>query len=163
MYSVWLIPRNADTEYLGHLIRNLSQKYNAPEFIPHITIYGDVNAGQEIVDEAVKHSIKGLKKFTIKTSNLAYEDYIWKTLFINIEQNLKLLQINEKLSEKLGEYIDYQFKPHISLIYKKMAELEKQKIIHDISIKNEFVIDKAAIIKSSENVDEWEMVSQYIF
>ncbi len=163
MFAVWLLPNTEDIEYLNGIIKNLSQRYSAPEFVPHITVYGLVDPSLEVLEECVKNSISDSKPFIVKKSGIDYSDDIWKTIFINIKPNSSLISINKKLARKLGQYARYEFMPHISLIYKKIDDAEKKKIIDSLKIKNEFTIDKIAIQKFSENVHEWEIIRTYSF
>ena len=64
-------------------------------------------------------------------------------------------------AQKLDQYTNYEFLPHISLIYKKIAKSEKVKIIDGLDIKNEFVMDRVAIQQYSENVNEWKIIRYF--
>ena len=161
MYAVWLLLEEQDSEYINRIIKNLSQRYGVTEFPCHITVYGLVNAELEVVEEAVKTSISNLKPFIVRKSGIEYSDDIWKSLFINIELTAELRLINKKLTQKLVHYDKYEFLPHISLIYKKMAEYEKRKIIDAMKIKNEFAIDKIAILEFSENIQDWKIIRSF--
>jgi 2'-5' RNA ligase len=163
MFAVWLIPEKKDKEYLGKIIKNLSQKYNSPKFLPHITIYGLVNLEPSILEVFIKSSVKNLKSFKIKNTGVGYSDQIWKSIFINIESNDDLNLINNRLTKNLNFYSSYQFDPHISLIYKQMPIPEKRKIIDDLKIKKEFAVDKITVQKYSENINEWKIVKEFSF
>lgn len=158
MFAVWLLPTNEDVSYLSEIVKKLSKAYDAPEFLPHITVYGLVNTDSRVIKDAVRKSITNLKPFMVRTAGISYSDYIWKSVFINIELNSDLVLINEKLSHKLAKYSTYEFSPHISLIYKNMDEFEKKKLIEGIEQKNQLVIDKIAILKFSENIHQWKIV-----
>jgi len=162
MFTVWLLLQKKDSKFISMIIKKLSQKYNSPEFLPHITIYGSVDSRQAI-EEAVKISIEDLKPFKVRTIGIDYSNDVWKTIFINIELNHELNLINKKISRNLNPYSAYQFVPHISLIYKKIPVIEKRKIIDNIKIKKKFTIDKIAIQKYSDNVNEWKIVKEFSF
>lgn len=159
MYAVWLLPEERDAEYLNRIIKNLSRLYGAPEFSSHVTVYGLVNAELELVEDAVKSSTINLKPFTVRKSGIGYSGDIWKSLFINIELTPELRLVNGRLTQNLVHYHEYEFFPHISLIYKKIDEYEKRKIIDRMKIKKEFIIDKIGILKFSENIQDWEIIT----
>ena len=161
MFAIWLLPNKEDTQFLETIINNLSQEFNTPKFLPHITVYGLVNTDLSIVEDAVKNSIDEIEPFIVKKSGIGYSDDMWKTLFINITSNTELHLINSKLGNKLDKYVQYEFSPHISLMYKKMKKTEKMKILESLRIKNEFVIKKIAIQKFSKKIHEWKIVRVY--
>ncbi len=158
MFAIWLLPIKEDVEYLKKIIKNLSQKYNSPEFLPHITIYGLVNIKMELLNKVINYSITNLKPFKVRKMSLGHSDNLWKTLFIKIKPNKALLLINRRLTNRLSRYADYNFTPHISLIYKNMSAGERIKIINTIKMKDEFTLDKIAILEFSEDVSEWSIL-----
>ena len=161
MFAIWLLPDEKDTRFLEAIINNLSQEFNSPKFLPHITAYGLVDIDLTIVEDAVENSIDEIKPFIVKKSGIGYSDDIWKSLFINIASNNELDLINSKLSYILGRYVQYKFSPHISLMYKNMEKMEKIKILESLRIKNEFEINKIAIQKFSKKIHEWKIIRVY--
>ncbi|MFB5629281.1 MAG: hydrolase, partial [Nitrosarchaeum sp.] len=65
------------------------------------------------------------------------------------------------LKKHFEKILKYQFNPHISLIYKILSSEEKNKIINELKIKNEFRVDKLAIQKFSPDIEKWEIVKEY--
>ena len=49
MYAIWLTFSQNDKKYLGKIIKKIAKKYDAPEFEPHITIYGLIDIEIEIM------------------------------------------------------------------------------------------------------------------
>ena len=74
---------------------------------------------------------------------------------------MQLHTINKNLTNNLSKFGQYTFKPHVSLIYKKMSHEEKQKIVDAVNIKNNFEIDRICIQKFSENIENWKIVKEY--
>ena len=161
MFAIWLLPNKDDTNYLSDIIHELSYKLNSPEFSPHITVYGIVKTNQGILEEAITNILKNLKPFIVKKSRVKHSDFFWKTIFIDITPNRELNFINSKLSNYLSKYANYDFSPHISLVYKKMEIHERIKIIENLSLKDKFTIGNIAIQKYSDNVNEWKIVRNY--
>lgn len=157
MYVIWLLPKQDDEAYLTDKIEYLCQRYDAPKFVPHITVYGILDADLTILEESVNYAIQKISPFIVRKIDLRQSDNVWKSIYIEIESNQNLDSIYGRLKQRLSHYCDCQFAPHISLIYRKLDTLEKLKIISEIEIKNEFVIDKIAILEFSENVKEWKI------
>ena len=163
MYAIWLTFCNDDKEYLSQIIKDLAQRYDAPIFLPHITVYGLVRVNVKLLEEFVKCGIESCNQFSVKTSNISYSSDMWKTVFIEIKRSSPLFKINTRLQENLQKYATYKFSPHISLIYKNMKNSEKIKIIKELKIKNKFMINEIAIMKFSQDAAKWKIMKKYQF
>ena len=161
MFAVWLLFGKEDTRYLENIIKDLAAQHNSPFFMPHLTVYGLVDINLETLDNLILESIKDIKPFLVEKYSISYSDDFWKTLFIEIKQNLHLNSINEKLKNGLSKFSDYEFLPHISIVYKKMTENEQKFIAQNINVKNDFLVSKIVIHEFSNNVEEWKIIKEY--
>ncbi len=161
MYFIWLLPKNEDSKYLSDIIDNLSRKFNSPKFSPHVTVFGYVNFKLPVIRDAIKKSIAELEPFTVIRSDLKYSNNFWKTIYFELRPNSFLSRIYKMLNNSLGENESFTFSPHFSLIYKNMNDSQKQQLISEIILKRNFIIDKIAIMKFSNNVDEWKIIETY--
>lgn len=161
MYAIWLLPEKKDAFYLSKIINDLSKKYRAPTFFPHITIYGLVDVSLEKLNQSIKKSIEEINTIIVKAEKVDFSDNLWKTIFIEIKNNNEMNLIYKRLSQQLMTFGDYNFFPHISLIYKKLDKSEKLDIIKNLKIKNEFVIEKIAILNDSKNIEEWKIENYF--
>lgn len=150
-YSIWLEPSQKDAKYLNKIILDLAKKYGAPRFSAHITVY----SGMSCLNQA-KVAVNSCRpsKFRVKTSTIRHSDYLWKTIFVNIKKDTNLRAVNSILQKNLK--LDYEFKPHISLIYKTLDTATKRKIIKSLKIKKSLTFEKITIIRSSKNVHTWK-------
>lgn len=157
IYSVWAEPAANDARYLLKIIRRLGRKYHAPTFRPHITVYGGVRDASPVIS-AIRSC--GARKFAVHTKGLDFSDALWKTVFVNVERNIQMQKINNAIKKVAPN--QYEFLPHISLIYKKMDCSAKQEIIDDLKIKSKFTFDKITVIASSKVVSEWKVVDRLV-
>lgn len=161
--SVWLITNDEDKIYLSQIIRDLAEKYNAPLFHPHLTAFGGADANVDEVIQVAKDAVFGIKPFKITVDKLNYTEYYFQTVKIEFKNNDLLNVINQRLAEKLTKYGDYTFRPHISLIYKKMSEEGKKEVISSLNIKNEFTISGIVVMigddaPTREGVESWRVL-----
>ena len=161
MFAIWFLFGKEDNNYLEHIIKDLATQYHSPFFIPHITVYGLVNTNIETIDNLILESIKDVKPFLIEKNSINYSDDFWKTLFIEIQQNQYLNSINKKITNGLSKFSNYEFSPHISIIYKKMNENEKKFIVRNLNVKNNFLVSKIVIHEFSNNIVDWRIVKEY--
>lgn len=163
MISVWLITSDEDKVYLSEIIKDLGNKYGAPLFQPHLTAYGGANTSVDEAIQAAKDAIFGIKPFKITVDKLNYSEDYFKTVFIEFNEHDLLTIINQRLAEKLAKYGDYTFKPHMSLIYKKMSDEKKKEAVSSLNIKNDFTISGVVVIigdnaQTREGVESWRIL-----
>ena len=157
-YSIWLMPSASDKVYLSSMIQSLSEAYDAPPFEPHCTIYSsvdDLESAKTIIDQL------NFKPFEAKVNGLSQSDYIWKTIIFELETNPHLLLLHYLFDQAILD--PYTFEPHVSLIYKKMGEGERERIIQSLSIMSKINFDRIAIVNTSEPVSEWTSVFEKQF
>lgn len=152
------MPSDSDKVYLSSIIQSLSEAYDAPPFEPHCTIYSsvdDLESAKTIIDQL------NFKPFEAKVNGLSQSDYIWKTIIFELETNPHLLLLHYLFDQAMLD--PYTFEPHVSLIYKKMGEGERERIIQSLSIMSKINFDRIATVNTSEPVSEWTSVFEKQF
>ena len=163
MYAIWLVFEKNDTFYFSNIIKELSTQYNSQVFEPHITAYGLIDVDLDELDKIVADSIQGEKQFVVEKSKVLYSDDFWKTLFVEFKPNIQFERISKKLTKSLELFSKYEFKPHVSLIYKKMNQDEQKKLSSSMNIKEHFKITGMLIQQFNEDIEKWKIVRKYVF
>ena len=161
MHAIWLTFSKSDREYLKKIIDEISGKYNAPKFEPHITVYGLVDSEISLIDNIAKEATLNCNSFLVKKSEILQSEELWKTVYIKLKMNAQLESIHKNLKKHFEKISKYEFSPHISLIYKILPTEEKIKIINELDIKNEFIINKLVIQKFFPDIEKWKIVKEY--
>lgn len=156
-YSIWLVPSTQDGKYVKKIIDSLAKEYGAPRFPPHITVYGGIAKRSAAID-AIR-SCRGLPKMTVRASAIGTSDYLWKTLYVVIKPNARLRKTHQTCKQDLGRHVRYEFRPHMSLMYKKMDRTTKAGITKSLKIKRAYSFDRMVLIRSSSRVSEWKAVA----
>lgn len=152
-YSIWLLPSSSEQDQFSQLIQSLAGKYDAPPFDPHCTLFSpvhDIESAKTIIDQL------NFKPFEAKLNGLSHSDYIWKTIFFELESNPHLLLLNYLIDQAMVD--SYSFEPHVSLIYKEMTKREREAVIHSLTSIRKINFDRIAIINTSVQVSEWSSV-----
>lgn len=160
MHAIWLTFPKSDREYLKNIIDGISEKYHAPKFEPHITVYGLIEAEINQIDKIAK-VILNQNSFLVKKSEILQSEELWKTVFIELKSNKQMELVHKNFKKYFDKVSKYEFKPHISLIYKILPIEEKMKIINNLDIKNEFQVSKLAIQKFSLDIKKWKIIKEY--
>jgi 2'-5' RNA ligase len=161
MHAIWLTFSNRDHDYLKKIIDKISEKYYAPKFEPHVTVYGLINSKIDHIDLVLREISLNCGSCKVKKTKILQSEELWKTVFIELEMNKQMKTIHENLKKYFGNIAKYEFKPHISLIYKTLSQEEKNKIINELELKNEFIIDKLVIQKFFPDIEKWQIVKKY--
>jgi hypothetical protein len=75
--------------------------------------------------------------------------------------NTHLELIHKNLKKHFEKILKYEFNPHISLIYKILPIQEKIKIINELNIKSEFMINNLVVQKFFPDIEKWKIVKKY--
>ncbi|MGI0057553.1 MAG: hydrolase [Nitrosarchaeum sp.] len=161
MHAIWLTFSKSDREYLKKIIDKISEKYHAPKFEPHITVYVLVNSEMRLIDSIAKEITLNYNSFSVKKSKILQSDELWKTVYIELKINNEMELIHKNLKKHFEKISKYEFNPHISLIYKILPIEEKIKIINELNIKDEFMINKLAVQKFFPDIEKWKIVKEY--
>jgi len=161
MYAIWLTFAKDDREYLRKIINEISKKYNAPKFEPHITVYGLIDSKISHIEKIIKEISNNYNSFVVKKSEILQSENLWKTVYIELKTNNELDLIHKNLKNHFENISKYEFNPHISLIYKILSIKEKTKIVDKLNIKNEFTVDKLCIQKFFRDIEKWKIVREY--
>ena len=161
MHAIWLTFSKNDRNYLKKIIDELSEKYQAPKFEPHITVYGLVDSEMSLLESIAKEVTLDHNSFLVEKSEILQSEELWKTVYVELKMNNQLELIYKNLKKHFEKIVKYEFNPHISLIYKILPMEEKIKIINELDIKNEFMIDRLVVQKIFPEVEKWKIVKEY--
>ena len=157
-YAIWLLFEKEDSKYISEKIQELSKNYHSPIFLPHITVYGLIKLNLDEIHKCVKKSVFNVKQFSVYKKSINHSEEFWKSVFVTLKDNTKLVSISERLTNDLKKFSDYKFEPHISLLYKDLSNSERKKLVNQIKIRDRFLINKIAILKYSNKIENWEIV-----
>ena len=161
MHAIWLTFSKNDRNYLKKIIDELSEKYQAPKFEPHITVYGLVDSEMSLLESIAKEATLDHNSFFVEKSKILQSEELWKTVYVELKMNNQRELIHKNLKKHFKKILKYEFNPHISLIYKILPIEEKIKIINELDIKNEFMINKLVVQKFFPEVEKWKIVKEY--
>lgn len=161
----WLIPAEPARDYFHTLIGDLARRFAAQVFEPHVTLYG-TNAAGENPGEVLGSAAAKLKPLRLSVAGIDLSNKFTKTLFVQFQPDAALTELSNRLRSASVSQRDYELKPHLSLIYKKLpveATIEIRNSIHLPFDAVQFGAVKAVIspatIESSEDVKRWRTVA----
>jgi len=162
MLAFWLLPAPPAREYFRSMIEQLAQRFDAPGFEPHLTLYGTA------FDVAHLDALGGMPtpgSVELEIERIAFSEKYTKTLFVQFKQQTRLTELSAAVARALGNENGHELNPHLSLIYKELPNEEKAELARTINLPFDRVrfdamkaVSTPATIESREEVESWRTV-----
>jgi 2'-5' RNA ligase len=163
--AYWLIPSEPAHSFFQRIINGLARRYDAPVFEPHVTIHAAAHraaAAENALGDAARKS----KVIALTPRGLDESDVFIKTLFVQFAMSVELRKINDIIREAANDSLQYELKPHLSLLYKNLAATTRRELVASIKVPfSEVTFDaiKAAgcvsPTQSRADVESWRVVA----
>jgi len=161
--SVWLTIKPADEYQLTKSIEKLADRYNAPVFKPHITIYSPVIGDVTSISEICTALFENAESFKVYSSSVKQSADLWKTAYIDLMIHPRLSQMNQFFNQRVNGESEYIFSPHISLIYKQISPVIRERIVATFKPQQYYTVSGAALVNTEKAVNSWQILKQYVF
>lgn len=155
MYCIWL---TFDSPDLMEIIIKLAQKYDGPVFLPHCTLVGKIDSSLQRMESAIINLMSNYKSITVHPLDLAYSDYLWRSLYFELKEKQILTYWHGYLCDLLSIHEDTKYLPHISLMYNDLPLSEKKAISNELKLRTAYKIRSVQIVECNEKVDDWKPV-----
>lgn len=161
-YSIWLIPTGEVYYKLAKVISQLSKKYSAPNFEPHLTLIGDLLGPEEEIISKTSELAGLLKPFKIELKTIDYFDEYFKCLFVRAKKSKDLIRANDAARKIFNKKSDKDYMPHLSLMYGDFIPETKEKIIAGLKDSDiVFNIKSLRLFCTTGTVEEWKEVKKF--
>lgn len=157
--AFWLIPAEPDCTFYLSLIQNFAQRYNAPIFQPHVTLYSG-----EFDRAKVLEFLRTPIDLVLAIDRISYSDQFTKTLFVQLVSNPDLQQLSASLQAYFGS--SYSLDPHLSLIYARLDQAEQRSLSEEIQLRDRVIrfnrlsaMETPAKTQTREDVEAWREVT----
>ena len=165
--SYWLVPAAPARDILQERIRALAHMYNAPVFVPHVTIYSGESPLVEKPLDIIRTATRALREVRLQIDRLLYTEHFTKTLFVQFHASEWLRDLTETMRGLSVQPSMYRLDPHLSLLYKDMPEAEKQHLtatlqlpMSEIGFDEVWAISSSGATRTAADVRAWEVVAR---
>jgi 2'-5' RNA ligase len=163
--AYWLIPAEPERSFFENIIIDLARRYDTPAFEPHMTIHVESN-GEDIAEEAIAKAASYCGLIQAKVLRTNHSGEFIKTLFVQFAVSTKLRRVNEIIRNAAQDSSEYQFKPHLSLLYKKVPMPVRRQLANSISLPfSEVYFDSIKAVhctsptRNRADVEAWRVVA----
>jgi 2'-5' RNA ligase len=151
---------------LAAIIRNLAERFDAPVFEPHVTLYV-TSTDRENPNQVLMDAFSQCHEYRLAIRGLDYSDKFTKTFFVQFAPDPDLARLSQDLQRASASPTDYELNPHLSLLYKTIDQETKRGLAASIALPfTDVIFDhvKAVItpatISSPKDVEAWRVVGE---
>ena len=154
------------------MIDDLAQRYDAPSFTPHVTLYSGEYSRDTPIADLIETAIQTIYPLRLKIDRVRYSQQFTKTLFVQFHPDWMLSQLSESLrstslnsQESSSDASNFVLDPHLSLIYGSLSDSEKQHLADTLNLpESELWFDEIRAIatpaktQTHEDVERWNVL-----
>jgi len=163
-YSLWLKPTGSIYQELAKIIEDLSDKYSAPIFEPHVTLIGGLTDSENNIIKKILRLGNSIKPIKIKLTKIGYLNEYYRCIFLIAEETKSLMNANLKAREIFGRMYDTKFLPHLSLLYGNFDSKSKEEIKK--SLRDEFDTEFEArdihLVFTGNKPKDWYEIKRFL-
>lgn len=162
-YSIWLNFGEPSAGRLKTRIEQIAHRHGCPEFLPHLTLIGDIEAGlEEVRGVAAVFADKGVPP-VLRVRSIDHSDRYFMALYLRVDIPPALREARESAARLAGHSACNLDDPHVSLAYGALdpgaleAELESLSLEF---LQSDLVVRDISIVHSSKSVpiEQWRRV-----
>jgi len=163
VYSIWLMLEQDSRVSYRDLIIKLSKKLKTSSFDPHCTLYGRLDLNIDQIRPTVIELVKTNNQFSTNVKRLKTGNTKWKSLYLALDNNKNLRYLYGACKKQFGSKRKYAFDPHLSIAYGIFDPESIHYATKNINIPEYLAFSAIAIVKTGENIGDWEVVFQRQF
>jgi putative hydrolase of the HAD superfamily len=164
--AYWIIPTEPARSYFQNIINDLAQRYDAPCFQPHVTVHVGANC-TDTVDGVLSKAASGCEQIVLQPLEVSGSSEFIKTLFVQFAMSRRLQLLNQSICTAAQDSFDYQLKPHLSLLYKRISIQDRRLLMRSIEIPfSDMTFDSLKAVRcisptqSRADVEAWRVVAE---
>ena len=162
--AYWLTPSDSARSFFQRIINDLVRRYDAPVFEPHVTIHVGADRA-DAAKNALRNAARECKLTGLTPLGIDQSDEFIKTLFVQFAMSAELRKISNVIREAANDSAQYELKPHLSLLYKKMETAARRELAASINVAfSEVTFDAVKALRcvsptqSRADVEAWHVV-----
>lgn len=159
-HALWLRPFGETAFELKDRIKKLSQKFDTPQFEPHITLLSGLRRGETELTQLTDTLAASLSPFSVTLTRVGYHDHYYQSFFVRVKKTEAFIDAQKTAEKLFGCTTDEEYFPHLSLIYGNIEEKEKRKLLDTTgSMFNiTFPVHSMLLIQTEGEVGDWKKI-----
>jgi 2'-5' RNA ligase len=162
-FSLWFMPAGEVYARLSTIIRQLSSRCGAPEFLPHVTLLGSLAGRRHEVTCQCQEVAASIRPFTIRLGELAFLNEYYRCLFLRAALSAPLRHAHQVACQEFNCGRQAAFMPHLSLLYGNYPLSLKREIIAEIGprLDLQFKVRSVHLYQTQDDPMKWRRVARF--
>jgi len=162
-HYLWLLPPAPIQDRFASLIERLGRRFGTPQFIPHLTLVGSLHGSRDEIVRKTTALAATLAPVPIRLAGCGWTDQHYRCFFMHAERGPELLAAHETACTKLGEQVESDFMPHLSLIYGTLPQEQKNQIVQTIGADFDiaFHADRIGLCHPDGTPEQWQLLHTF--
>lgn len=154
--AFWLVPSRQERQTLQSQIVKLSDRFKAPVFVPHVTVYS-CRRTPEQKELAVLAALAGsCQPFAVRPAGLACSDRLTQALSIRLPAHPSMVRLSRALHAQVAQPSAYHLAPHLSLLYRELAVGDQDILLREVPLcVAEISFDSLWAVAIPERISTW--------
>ena len=164
-YSIWLLPDAALQKRLTAIVSDLAQRFGSPDFIPHVTIQGDLTVQLDALTEAVQAIANEHTSQHWPAASIDGGEHFFRSLYVRFDESPAYLSLKQSMQRISRTADGLSLFAHLSLAYGLTETQKSDALFAELRrpLSEPFCFDRIVIARSSKNVPiaDWECVAEF--
>lgn len=158
--ALWLLPGPEHSRKLNSLISELSQRYQTPAFIPHITLGRVPHVGRQVLFASLENLVKKLSQLQVEVFQLKCTESSFQKVILPLNDEVMSVEFKNKVDEHFGGEYAKPSGYHISLMYGNVPckQVALNKIRANVRILNKVHIQSLALVDLNFTPEHWKVI-----
>jgi 2'-5' RNA ligase len=157
------MPSGDVCERLSYVLRQLSARYGAPEFSPHVTLLGGcVGPRGELIRRSAQVTA-ALRPFVLRLGEIDFRDEYFRCLFVHAALAEPLRKAHQVARQVFGRPREPSFLPHLSLLYGNFPRSLKEEIMAEMGprLDIQFKVRSLHLYRTHGEPRHWRRVGRF--
>jgi len=157
------MPRGEVCDRLTLILRRLSARLGAPEFLPHVTLLGRcVGERGELIRQSAQVATS-LRPFAIRLEGIDFRDEYFRSLFVHAALTEPLRKAHRAACQAFDRRRERAFMPHLSLLYGNFPQSLKEGLIAELGprLDVQFKARSLHLYRTQGKPRHWRQVAKF--
>lgn len=160
-YVYWLLFTEKSSHIIELWTEKLKKQIFIPFFLPHLTL---TRASDELSENELRVIAETIASHTpelrLEATGLDGKQHPYQSLYIKVKPSSRLVSLRSELVNGMQIEKETGYTPHISLIYGKLDEEEREKLKREVPLKSgtRFWANRLALIKLEGTPRDWSVI-----